>query len=94
MSLDHHDLALQNIQTIMDEATETMRQYRALQVPNSITLNDLKENLVRQEDALYSSYTLTHRLLSEGRASQIDVTNLQQLLHQLATIRYQINHSS
>lgn len=92
---DHRDIALQNIQDIMDEASETMKSLQhSYGTDRSTSTSTIMEELERTGHNLQDSYNMVQHLQSEGKASPQDLHNLQQLIHQFSKIKYAFNQSN
>jgi hypothetical protein len=91
--MDHRDIALQQTQDIISGASETMAQARtALSTKNINEVNQAKLQVDQSEVALQHTYQVVQQLYSEGKASFVDFQNVQQVVHQLANLKYRLNH--
>jgi uncharacterized protein Yka (UPF0111/DUF47 family) len=91
--MEHRDIALQLMQDNINEASETMAQARAALATQEINqLHHAKQQVDQSEEALQHTYEVIQHLFSEGKASFVDYQNLQQVLHQLANVKFKLNH--
>lgn len=93
VGLEHRDIALQQMQDILRDASDTMTDARAALNSQEISqLTQAKHELNHSEEALQHTYQIVQQLLSEGKASSVDFQNVQQVLHQVNNLKFKLNH--